>query len=78
MTASFGIATLTEVGFNHFFHAKYGEQPGDFIYFAPYVPHQERNLDAAGTLDFLVVRSDNDRIVVKLDVAPAASPEAVY
>ena len=26
-------ATLLEVGFNHFFHAKYGEQPGDFIYF---------------------------------------------
>ena len=27
------LATLLEVGFNHFFHAKYGEQPGDFIYF---------------------------------------------
>ena len=30
-------ATLLEVGFNHFFHAKYaseqGEQPGDFVYF---------------------------------------------
>ncbi len=26
-------ATLLEVGFNHFFHAKYGEEPGDFIYF---------------------------------------------
>jgi pyruvate dehydrogenase E1 component len=30
-------ATLLEVGFNHFFHAKYpsdkGDQPGDFIYF---------------------------------------------
>ncbi len=25
--------TLLEVGFNHFFHAKYGDQPGDFIYF---------------------------------------------
>jgi pyruvate dehydrogenase E1 component len=25
--------TLLEVGFNHFFHGKYGEQPGDFIYF---------------------------------------------
>ena len=27
------LATLLEVGFNHFFHAKYGTQPGDFIYF---------------------------------------------
>ncbi len=27
------LATLLEVGFNHFFRAKYGEQPGDFIYF---------------------------------------------
>ncbi|HXB61442.1 MAG TPA: pyruvate dehydrogenase (acetyl-transferring), homodimeric type [Acidobacteriaceae bacterium] len=26
-------ATLLEVGFNHFFRAKYGEQPGDCIYF---------------------------------------------
>jgi pyruvate dehydrogenase E1 component len=27
------LATLLEVGFNHFFHAKYGDQPGDLIYF---------------------------------------------
>jgi pyruvate dehydrogenase E1 component len=27
------LATLQEVGFNHFFHAKYGDQPGDFVYF---------------------------------------------
>jgi pyruvate dehydrogenase E1 component len=27
------IATLLEVGFNHFFHANYGEEPGDFVYF---------------------------------------------
>src|ERR1700675_4375176 len=27
------IATLFEVGFNHFFHASYGDQPGDCIYF---------------------------------------------
>jgi uncharacterized RmlC-like cupin family protein len=44
--------------------------PGDFVYFAPYVPHQELNLDANETLDFVVVRSDNERIVVDLDVAP--------
>jgi uncharacterized RmlC-like cupin family protein len=43
--------------------------PGDFVYFAPYVPHQEMYLDADETLDFVVVRSDNERIVVDLDVA---------
>jgi len=27
------LATLTEVGINHFFQGRYGDQPGDFIYF---------------------------------------------
>ena len=27
------LATLLEVGFNHFFHAAYGAEPGDFVYF---------------------------------------------
>jgi pyruvate dehydrogenase E1 component len=27
------LATLLEVGFNHFFRATYGDQPGDFVYF---------------------------------------------
>jgi pyruvate dehydrogenase E1 component len=27
------LATLVEVGFNHFFRACYGDQPGDFVYF---------------------------------------------
>ncbi len=27
------LATLVEVGFNHFFHGSYGDQPGDFVYF---------------------------------------------
>ncbi len=27
------LATLLEVGFNHFFHAQYGSEPGDFVYF---------------------------------------------
>jgi pyruvate dehydrogenase E1 component len=26
------LATLVEIGFNHFFHASYGDQPGDFLY----------------------------------------------
>ena len=27
------LATLAEVGHNHFFHARYNDQPGDFVYF---------------------------------------------
>jgi uncharacterized RmlC-like cupin family protein len=53
--------------------------PGDLVYFAPYVPHQELNLSASETVDFVVVRSDNAGIVVKLDDAvPVEEPEAVY
>ena len=52
--------------------------PGDFVYFAPYVPHQEANLDAGESVDFVVVRSDNEKIVVKLDAMPTEQPEAVF
>ncbi len=40
--------------------------PGDFAYFPPNVPHQERNLGTDATAEFLVVRSDNERIAVPL------------
>ena len=50
---------------------------GDFIYFAPYVPHQERN-PSAEAADFLVVRSDNEGIAIRLDVTPVEHPERVY
>jgi len=52
--------------------------PGDFVYFAPYVPHQERNLDARETLDFVVVRSDNEKIAIALDGRPVDKPEMVF
>ncbi len=45
--------------------------PGDFVYFAPYVPHQELNLSNDDTLEFVVVRSDNEKIAVDLDIVPA-------
>ena len=38
--------------------------PGDFAYFSPGLPHQERNLSETETAEFLVVRSDNERIAV--------------
>ena len=50
---------------------------GDFVYFSPYVPHQERNISANDTVEFLVVRSDNQKIVVNLDVAPVERPETI-
>jgi uncharacterized RmlC-like cupin family protein len=52
--------------------------PGDVVYFAPYVPHQERNLDATRTLDFVVVRSDNEKIVHRLDIVPVEGAEAIF
>ncbi len=52
--------------------------PGDFVYFAPFVPHQEFNTDETETVDFVVVRSDNERIAVKLETAPVEHPEAVF
>jgi len=38
--------------------------PGDLAYFSPGLPHQERNLSDTETVEFLVVRSDNERIAV--------------
>jgi uncharacterized RmlC-like cupin family protein len=52
--------------------------PGDFVYFAPYVPHQELNPDDSETVDFVVVRSDNEKIVVALDDKPVERPERLY
>ena len=52
--------------------------PGDFAYFAPGVPHQEANHSEAEAVEFLVVRSDNERIVVGVDAAPAEKPELLF
>lgn len=51
--------------------------PGDFAYFVPNVPHQERNPSAADPVDFLVVRTDAARLAVKLAADPVAVPETV-
>jgi uncharacterized RmlC-like cupin family protein len=51
--------------------------PGDFIYVPPYVPHQEINASADETLECVLVRSDNEAVVVNLDIAPAEPPETV-
>jgi len=51
--------------------------PGDFIYVPPFVPHQEINASSDETLECVLVRSDNEAVVVNLDIEPAERPEAV-
>ncbi len=51
--------------------------PGDFIYVPPFVPHQEINASADETLECVLVRSDNEAVVVNLDIEPVERPEGV-
>ena len=51
--------------------------PGDFIYIPPYVPHQEINASRDETLECVLVRSDNEAVVVNLDIEPVEKPETV-
>ena len=51
--------------------------PGDFIFVPPYVPHQEINASADEPLECVLVRSDNEAVVVNLDIDPVDKPEAV-
>ena len=51
--------------------------PGDFIYVPPYVPHQEINASSDETLECVLVRSDNEAVVVNLDIEPVERPEEV-
>lgn len=50
---------------------------GDFIYVPPYVPHQEINASTDEPLECVLVRSDNEAVVVNLDIEPVEKPEAV-
>jgi uncharacterized RmlC-like cupin family protein len=51
--------------------------PGDFIFIPPFVPHQEINASTADPLECVVVRSDNEAVVVNLDIEPVEKPEQV-
>jgi uncharacterized RmlC-like cupin family protein len=51
--------------------------PGDFIFVPPYVPHQEINASDAEPLSCVVVRSDQEAVVVNLDIPIAEHPEEV-
>jgi len=53
--------------------------PGDFIYVAPYAPHQEINASPDEPLSCVVVRSGQDPVVVNLDLADVeARPEEIH
>ena len=51
--------------------------PGDFIYVPPFVPHQEINASSSESLECVVVRSDNEAVVVNLDIAAVEKPDTV-
>jgi uncharacterized RmlC-like cupin family protein len=51
--------------------------PGDFIFIPPYVPHQEINASPDETLECVLVRSDNEAVVVNLEIEAAEKPENV-
>jgi uncharacterized RmlC-like cupin family protein len=53
-------------------------EPGDFIFVPPYVPHQEINASEDQELECVVIRSDNEAVVVNLDIEPVERPEQVY
>ncbi|MCJ2137053.1 cupin domain-containing protein [Methylobacterium sp. J-026] len=53
--------------------------PGDFIFVPPFVPHQEINASTDEPLHCVLVRSDNEAVVVNLpDVEAVEPPETVY
>jgi len=52
--------------------------PGDFIYVPPYVPHQEINASPDAPLMCVLVRSDQEPVVVNLDIAAIERPEEVF
>ncbi len=51
---------------------------GDFIFVPPYVPHQEINALPDTPLECVLVRSDNESVVVNLNIEAAERVEEVY
>lgn len=52
--------------------------PGDFIFVPPWVPHQEINASPDEPLSCVLVRSDQEPVVVNLDIPVVEQPETVY
>lgn len=51
--------------------------PGDFIFVPPFVPHQEINANPGEPLVCVVVRSDQEPVVINLDIPAAEPPEEI-
>ena len=60
-------------------HLEYSAEagPGDFIFVPPFVPHQEINARPDEALMCVVVRSDQEPVVVNLDIPTVEPPEEV-
>ncbi len=52
--------------------------PGAFIFVPPHVPHQEINASSDEPLMCVLVRSDQEPVVVNLDIPAAEEPEEVF
>jgi uncharacterized RmlC-like cupin family protein len=51
--------------------------PGDFIFVPPFVPHQEINASTTELLECVIIRSDNEAVVVNLDITGVEKPDYV-
>ena len=51
--------------------------PGDFIFVPPFVPHQEINASTTELLECVIIRSDNEAVVVNLDITGVENPDYV-
>ncbi len=51
--------------------------PGDFIFVPPFVPHQEINARSDQPVTCVVVRSDQEPVVVNLNIAAVEAPQEV-
>ncbi len=52
-------------------------EAGDFIFIPPFVPHQEINASTNEPLECVLVRSDNEAVVVNLEIEAVEKPESV-
>lgn len=53
-------------------------EAGDFIFVPPFVPHQEMNGSPDEPLKCVLVRNDQEPVVVNLQIEAAEEPEEVY
>ncbi len=53
-------------------------EAGDFIYVPPFVPHQEINAQPDEPLVCVLVRSDQEAVVVNLDIDAVESAKAIW